>query len=364
MFIDDADELGEGGLVRSGRELRRMLDDPVWDDISTRCAEILRLAPPVFLYIDAIDEEFAHRPMRWLRCQKGLFYATMRLLRSDTSLSSRLHVVIGLRDIVLSSVMKSEHSTRYRNSPHIRSLHWDRLSIQAFLGHKIGSLPSENWFADRPRPRDLTEWIGLSTIATRNGEREPVDQFALRHTQILPRDIILLGNNLAEEVRLAIARGADALGEVELRQVVERVGTACGLAQIVATANQALAEGLEDGSRSMAHEPRQRTTDEYRSPGTEALLEIIGAVESLRFDSALISLLRERGRAVFGCSDLPSNLWQAGLLGYTENEHDVFHRSDFQSSFSVPKGKSAYVFHPTMRECAGLTASGRLVDVV
>ncbi len=41
--------------------------------------------------------------MYWRRCQKGLFYQTMRLLR-DHRLGGRLHLVICIREIVMSSV--------------------------------------------------------------------------------------------------------------------------------------------------------------------------------------------------------------------------------------------------------------------
>ena len=63
--------------------------------------------------------------MYWLKCQEGLFYQVMRMLR-DHKLGGRLHVVICIRDIVMSSVYRSEHAPRYYNEPHIRVLNWDR----------------------------------------------------------------------------------------------------------------------------------------------------------------------------------------------------------------------------------------------
>src|ERR1700749_2486760 len=78
--------------------------------------------------------------MYWLKCQEGLFYQVMRLLR-DHKLGGRLHVVICIRDIVMSSVYRSEHAPRYYNEPHIRILSWDRGSLLYLLEQKLRRLP-------------------------------------------------------------------------------------------------------------------------------------------------------------------------------------------------------------------------------
>jgi hypothetical protein len=67
--------------VNTSNHLTRYLDDDRWDDLEYELGEILKNTPPLFFYLDAVDEEFDHAPMYWLRCQKGLFYQTMRLLR-------------------------------------------------------------------------------------------------------------------------------------------------------------------------------------------------------------------------------------------------------------------------------------------
>ena len=39
--------------------------------------------PPIYFFIDSVDEEYASAPMFWLQCQKGLFFRTMRFLRDS-----------------------------------------------------------------------------------------------------------------------------------------------------------------------------------------------------------------------------------------------------------------------------------------
>ena len=102
--------------------------------------KVIGRCKPIYFYLDAVDEEFSHAPMYWLRCQEGLFYQVMRLLR-DHRLGGRLHVVVCIRDIVMSSVYRSEHAPRYYNEPHIRVLTWDRGSLLILLEQELQRLP-------------------------------------------------------------------------------------------------------------------------------------------------------------------------------------------------------------------------------
>ena len=104
---------------RTRHEMSSILEHESWFDIEYLIGDYISTCPPLTFYIDAVDEEFAHAPMEWHRCQKGLFYQVMRFVR-DSRLGSRLHIIISIRDIVLSSIYRSEHATRYRDEPHIR----------------------------------------------------------------------------------------------------------------------------------------------------------------------------------------------------------------------------------------------------
>jgi hypothetical protein len=127
--------------VNTAKHLTTYVDDDRWDDLAYDLGEFLKCTPPIFFYLDAVDEEFDHAPMYWLRCQKGLFYQTMRLLR-DHRLGGRLHLVICIREIVMSSVYRSEHAPRYHDEPHICILNWDYEALAYLLHEKIHKLPN------------------------------------------------------------------------------------------------------------------------------------------------------------------------------------------------------------------------------
>src|SRR6266513_942427 len=124
----------------TAHQLSAYLDDPLWDDLEDLLGDVVGQCKPIYFYLDALDEEFSHAPMYWLKCQEGLFYQVMRLLR-DHKLGGRLHIVICIRDIVMSSVYRSEHAPRYYNEPHIRVLTWDRSSLLYLLQRKLQRLP-------------------------------------------------------------------------------------------------------------------------------------------------------------------------------------------------------------------------------
>jgi hypothetical protein len=58
---------------QSAHHLSTYLDDPLWDDLEDLLGEVVRGCKPVYFYLDAVDEEFSHAPMYWLKCQEGLF---------------------------------------------------------------------------------------------------------------------------------------------------------------------------------------------------------------------------------------------------------------------------------------------------
>ena len=172
---------------RGAHQLSAYLDDPLWDDLEDLLGEVLSQCKPIYFYLDAIDEEFSHAPMYWLKCQEGLFYQVMRLLR-DHKLGGRLHVVVCIRDIVMSSVYRSEHAPRYYNEPHIRVLTWDRSSLLYLLEQKLRRLPAsllmQRSTSGHPTIHD---WLGVNgSWPGPNGDAS-IEDYLLSHTRLIPR---------------------------------------------------------------------------------------------------------------------------------------------------------------------------------
>jgi hypothetical protein len=348
-----------------GFDLTKTLDDPGWDDIEQELIDVMADAPPIYFYLDAIDEDFAHAPMYWLRCQKGLFYHVMRLLR-NSHLGGRLHLVICVRDVVLSSVYRSEHAPRYRNDPHIRVLNWGPQSIRFLLESKVRRLRPPFLLDPENPPSTFADWLGHSTIVNAAGRREPIDDYALRHTQLVPRDLVLLGNRIGEVVSARTAdRGPAVLTEDDIRSVVSELALFGGLVQIELCANQLVSEAIPVEATRHEFLDFYTASVEYASGYADELLQILRGASGQRIGRSELHHLCALGERSFeATSDIASVLWQNGLLGYTDGDRDIFYSLDTASRFKLPVGAERYVFHPSLRECAGLVCEGRPVSAL
>lgn len=130
-----------------------------WDEVEIIVGKIIRTLPPIYFFVDSVDEEYGHAPMYWLRCQKGLFYRVMRLLRKDTY-GNKLHVIICIRDNVMASICESEHHTRYVNEEHVKLLNWNYMTIQYFFEKKIANL-NDCYFINEGQEKTIFNWLNI-----------------------------------------------------------------------------------------------------------------------------------------------------------------------------------------------------------
>ena len=223
---------------QTAHQLSTYLDDPLWDDLEDLLGKVVGQCKPIYFYLDAVDEEFGHAPMYWLKCQEGLFYQVMRMLR-DPRLGGRLHIVVCIRDIVMSSVYRSEHAPRYYNEPHIRVLTWDRGSLLYLLQQKLRRLPPSLLMRRvTSGPPTIRDWLGVNGQWSGPDGDETIEDYLLSHTRLIPRDIISLGNELNEEVLRQKQAGHEGLPPAALQAVVQRCAKRFGDSQLAQCANQ------------------------------------------------------------------------------------------------------------------------------
>ncbi len=342
----------------SGDSFFRYVNDVLWDDLEARLGSLLPDMPPVYFVLDAIDEEFAKAPAYWMRCQKGLFYETMRMLR-DQELGARLHVVISIRDIVFHSVFQSEHASRYVADPHITTLDWSYLGACAFLDAKVQRLEEAQWLSET-QPRSLPGWIGLKSVVNSRGDTEDVYSFLFRHTQCLPRDVVVFGNIFGELCQ----RAGDGTGAREelFKLAVADVARLSGLTQLAVVANQIIADEIPAEASRFDFVDSYLSVDEYRYSRLDELSTIIRRMKYLRVGRDEIAALQDAGMTAFGAPDLASVLWQSGVLGVEEEDaRPRFFSMDRLGRMRLPSDAQSFVFHPSMREVAGLEARGSAI---
>jgi hypothetical protein len=340
---------------QTGHQLSTYLDDPLWDDLQDLLGEIIRQCKPIYFYLDAVDEEFSHAPMYWLKCQEGLFYQVMRLLR-DHRLGGRLHVVVCIRDIVMSSVYRSEHAPRYYNEPHIRVLNWDRESLLYLLGQKLERLPSSLLMRRvATGPPTIRDWLGVNGHWQAPDGDGTIEGYLLSHTRLIPRDIISLGNELSEEVLRQKQAGRDGLPPAALQQVAQRCAKRFGDSQLAQCANQISSDLMPQNAALHDYSELFTSTQAYISGVQEDLRSFVRMIGVDRFSRGDLDALREVADLHFDkATDLASVLWQNGLLGYVdETGRRRFYSLGDVEEFHFPPDVGTYVLHPCLVHAVG-----------
>ena len=335
---------------QTAHQLSTYLDDPLWDDLEDLLGEVLGQCKPIYFYLDALDEEFSHAPMYWLKCQEGLFYQVMRMLR-DHRLGGRLHIVVCIRDIVMSSVYRSEHAPRYYNEPHIRVLTWDRSSLLYLLQKKLQRLPPSLLMRRATSgPATIGDWLGVSGQWPGPDGDGTIEDYLLSHTRLIPRDIISLGNELNEEVLRQKQAGHGGLPPAALAGVVQRCAKRFGDSQLAQCANQISSDMMPKNAALHDYSELFTSTQAYISGVQEDVRSFVRMIGVDRFSRGDLAALQEVADLHFEkTTDLASVLWQNGLLGYIdESGRRRFYSMGDVEEFHFPPEVGTYVLHPCL----------------
>ena len=340
---------------QTAHQLSTYLDDPLWDDLEDLLGEVVGQCKPIYFYLDAVDEEFGHAPMYWLKCQEGLFYQVMRLLR-DHRLGGRLHVVVCIRNIVMSSVYRSEHAPRYYNEPHIRVLTWDRSSLLYLFGQKLQRLPPSLLMRRATNgPPTIRDWLGVNGHWPGPEGEGTIEDYLLSHTRLIPRDIISLGNELSEEVLRQKQAGHEGLPLAALAEVVQRCAKRFGDSQLAQCANQISSDLMPKNAALHNYSELFTSTQAYISGVQEDLRSFVRMIGVDRFPRADLEALQEVADLHFEkTTDLASVLWQNGLLGYVDEigRRRFYSMGDIEQ-FHFPPDVGTYVLHPCLVHAVG-----------
>ncbi len=320
-----------------------------WDEIQNYLQKyVLNEYPPIYFFVDCIDEEYGHAPMYWLRCQKGLFYTVMRLLRNQV-FGNRFHIIISIRDQVLSSVYRSEHGSRYINDSHITILKWNYNSVSYFLNEKIKNLSDDNFI--NSSSKNISTWLGLETVENkiRNIE-EPIQQYLLRHTRMIPRDIIILGNMLAQQK----LENGENFNSYSIRGIVSKASTIFGNELLTLCANQILNDDMPNYAGRKNFSDVYTSIQEYNHLIRDELKSILLKLPSDRFSwediKNIKKFIKDKASNDWNISldKIFDVLWQNGGVGYINNGpngEEIFFVDNDYNDFLLPQEKEIYVLY-------------------
>lgn len=362
-IYSQAAEILEAGYFR-GPPFRGFLADARWNEIDSLVARNIQQSRPICFFLDALDDGFEAAPRHWLPAQLGLFITLMQLLQ-DPDIGGRLHITMGMRDLVYAAALQSEHATRYMNEPHIRILEWTSDAIARLLEEKIDRLEDE--YLLRPGADSLIErWLGTSTVENiAFSVQEPMLQYIIRHTRSVPRDIIQVGNALSQTVEVARNEGLSAVPDHMIRDTVHQMARAFGYEQLKICANQIGIDMMPSTVTRRGHSSSYLGNTAYERGLAGTLRNLVRETLSDRFESSALDRFTAAGQSEFGEGiDVASVLWQNGLLGYATSRMDdgdaIFHSAAMAETFLIPRHKARYLIHPCLVDAVdGLNATGR-----
>lgn len=256
--------------------------------------------PPIVVCLDCLDDELHEAPLEWSACQRGLFEAVMDLMQ-DPRLGNRLHVMITLRDIVYQQILGGPHAMKFRDGASIRDLAWSYDAAQFFLQSKVTRLPSE-LCASKRSGTALSRWLGFQQVTS-----EDVAAYILRHTRLLPRDIVQIGNAVCKTIRQRrLLETPEILPIPVFRTVVKDV------------AKSIVSEQLQFCAMALLGQLPSRSRHVDTNAASVRLEEMLRKLRKDRFSREELEHNSAEVREALGCSEseILNAMWQNGLIGF------------------------------------------------
>ena len=235
--------------------------------------------------------------------------------RTDVE-ASKLHTVIAIRDLVLSSVARSEHAARYLRSPSIVQLDWTWASCAAFLNAKLYQLEWQ-YFPASAEEKTFASLFGRSSIRNdARGMDEPLQQYFLRHTRLNPRDIIIMGNDLLDFAEHKGVLPAE-LSDSDLRERIAKISRHLARGSLAQVGNQVMTNVMPWNASQQRYLESYINSDEHTSDAIiRELQSILRSAGCERFDAEGLERLESEARSRFGAGcRFADVLWQNRLLG-------------------------------------------------
>jgi hypothetical protein len=347
------------GAHRTRDALRRYVSDGRWPDLEYHLGEALKTLPPLCFYLDGTDRPFTYAPTFWLGCQKGLALAVLELIRHHSL--RRLHIVTSMHDIVFSSMLRGLNGGKYANEPHIRVLDWDYPAVRQFLETKAMRLPTAYRLspdADDP----LEAWLGKRTVHnTGRGITERVEDYLLRHTRLIPRDVVEVGNLLAGATIEAKQNGLDELPSERIRVLVHDAARRFAEGQLEACARQIAADQIPEHGGPQGYASYFVGNDVYRMQISDLLRKVVAAAGADRVSAdQLQKATNVMADQIDHQDQVLDVLWQNGMLGYDAADGCCthFYSAIDVDDFKLPDDKRTYVFHPCLAHRVNLEPKG------
>ncbi len=347
----------------SEHNLKSFLYKEEWAAFETELNTLIKESPPIYFFLDQLDDDFIHAPYQWLKCQYGLFACMFRFIRNNT-FGGRLHIVACIREMAYSYILHTQDGTKYLSESKIKILRWDKEITKHFLEKKIQSL-DDKYFSNPNKPKTIANFFGMDTITLKrdNGFNENISSYILRHTMLMPRDIINIGNIYCEKKSLNKEYDNRILLKEAVKYVARQIAKEQTVIASILIINKWIYNGVVEDDNFEFFVSEQMIQNVNKE-----LCKMIKKIGKDRFTSKLLRNIEKKlSEYKMSQTDKPFNaLFLAGLLGYIEKDADsnlkeIFFSESRNTQFSLPELKKDYVFHSSLIDFLEIKPIGKPV---
>ena len=341
----------------SEKDIEKYINNELWGPLEFQLSKMVKTTPPIYFFLDQLDDDFINSPHAWLSCQYGLFRAIFRLIRNGTY-GRRLHIIACLREFVYAYVLNNQHGAKFYSESKIVVLKWNQNDTSYFLRKKVENL-DDNYFNKPKQPKTIESFFGLKTIETKRDKEyiEDVDKYIVRHTMLMPRNIINVGNIFYRNINSVTNQESNLYN---IRKSVKNIAKQIAIEQlnissIFITTKWIYKGAFEQGVDNIYYE-------DYFVGGTQHKLEkLIKSIKKDRFaNKTLMNRINNKQFYGFEKHEKPFNaLFISGLLGYVNideygEKSELFFSESRESQYQLPMHKKEYVFHSSLIDHLGI----------
>lgn len=355
------------------QDLYAYLTNPLWAEFENVIAVSMHSAAPIFVFMDALDAQNENFPQLWHDCQYGLFLTIYEIL-TQAQFGGRLHVMTTVRESVYRAVLRTEHATRFFGDSHLRLLHWGWSETEYFLKKKVQQLNQSalRGSGSRAANSNLEEWLGFDIVANYKRDlAEPALQYILRHTRCLPRDIVIVGNLIAQQKERCKSLGT-TFNDGHLRRCIEIASRIFARETIKICVTELLLTRPSVGEYARVLHLSSDDIDIIKPAIHAVIREFVLAIGTEIFtptqlQQALHNVYTDdkhffmQGAVPFYRID--HVLWRNGLIAYLDDRGSgkkkwIFDRYSESESDALPTDTEMYGFHPSVIDLFGIPNSG------
>lgn len=322
---------------------------PDWNDLRFIIRKCVNKIENIYFFIDSIDEEYENNPEFWKYVQEGLFFEMLRL-EQDKPFGDNVQLYVAIRDDLVASLVERAQYGIYLGN--IQKLSWNWKEMKKFFSFKIQNLDDGCFMLDEGE-KDIGRWLSITDIEDIwTGARANIMDYILDHTRLLPRDLIEMGNALAE-IKFYDDSGTSI--EDAVQQCVQDTARSFGNELASICANKLHRELMPFISRGQGS---YSSDQEYNASPRLVLLNLINEHLGKRMKWSDLERFETRLH-----DNMPDNthfvlnvLWQNGMIGYLhKNSHGKMIEKYFDgdiNGWEIPRKKNGYV----LRTCVAIAA--------